>query len=494
MTAAVRLLAVWLTPALWLAMPALIVERGPEGVWIGLVLMLAPLIALASRSSAVSGRDHEPLLSVVILLFAVGILLWANMTLAADVATWLGAPRWAAIAATAVGGWLLTGWRAGGRLTPALLLAAAVAISVPLGELGREAGVGPLGAWAQVASQPAFRFPAASPWVIPGRDLAMAHGHSPIVFDEEHRLIAPAGGRLQARVLDVGRATDLEWTLAPGQSVTLRAGDRLYPGPALRLRFEADKRVPGAPASGIAWAAGGRPDWARQAGVLMTMLFGALALLRAGVADRIGRLEVAVAGGGLLVALLWAQGWALYSLLGAPDLFLGGVTPERLLAMPSLGGDHPARSALQASLLAGALASFLASSIALRERLGALDRTGSGEIGYDLGLWAGVFAIAALASLRPMDPWFLALFALGAAAAGLGPAALWGNEGVPSSVVTLAELVGLVVFGSLTAVAQLRGEVTAPLGGLLTYPALAAVPSGVLVLWIGRRVVRSPSP
>ena len=47
--------------------------------------------------------------------------------------------------------------------------------------------------------------------------------------------------------------------LAPGQSVTLRAGDELVPGAALRLRFEADKRVPGAPASGTAArAAGGR--------------------------------------------------------------------------------------------------------------------------------------------------------------------------------------------------------------------------------------------
>ena len=42
--------------------------------------------------------------------------------------------------------------------------------------------------------------------------------------------------------------------LRPGQSVTLRAGDRLEEGTALPLRFEPGKRVPGAPASGPAWS------------------------------------------------------------------------------------------------------------------------------------------------------------------------------------------------------------------------------------------------
>ena len=43
MTSAALYLAAWLTPVLWLAIPALILARGPEGLWIGLALTLAGL-------------------------------------------------------------------------------------------------------------------------------------------------------------------------------------------------------------------------------------------------------------------------------------------------------------------------------------------------------------------------------------------------------------------------------------------------------------------
>ena len=57
MTDAVRLLAVWLTPALWLSMPALILARGSEGLWVGLALTVAPLIALVAPGSAEPARS-----------------------------------------------------------------------------------------------------------------------------------------------------------------------------------------------------------------------------------------------------------------------------------------------------------------------------------------------------------------------------------------------------------------------------------------------------
>jgi len=490
MTSGVRLLAVWLTPVLWLGMPALILDRGPEGLGIAFALTLAPLIALAARSAEPALGGSEPLFPVVVLLFTVAVLLWANMILAGDVAVWLGAPRWQGIVITAAGGLILTGWRGGGRIAPVLLLAAILAVSVPLCARARAAGVGPLHAWARVASQTAFRFPPVSPWVTTGRELTILDGRAPLLFDEEHRVTAPAGGRLQARVLDGGRGTDLEWTLLPGQSVTLRRGDRLQRSSAVRLRFEADKRVPGSPPSGIAWAAGGTRDWQRRVGLLTTLLVGALVLLRAGAVAPMSRLSVAVMGAGLLGALLWAQAWAVYSILDAPDLFLGGVTPERLLTMPALAGDEHAWPALRVSLLAGGLLGFLASSVALRERLGALDRTGSGEIGYDLSLWAGVFSMAALASFWPLDSWFLALLALGAAGSSLGPAAFSSRATVPAGVGTLAGLVGLALFASLSVVAGFRGETPGLVGAVLAYPALGAVPAGTLVLWIGRAVRR----
>ena len=118
MTSAALFLAVWLTPVLWLEMPVLILDRGPEGLWIGLAMMLAALIALGARFSEAVPGERESLFRVVVLLLTVTVLFWANMVLAGDVAAWLGAPRWQGIVITAAGGWLLTAWRGSARIAP----------------------------------------------------------------------------------------------------------------------------------------------------------------------------------------------------------------------------------------------------------------------------------------------------------------------------------------------------------------------------------------
>ena len=138
-----------------------------------------------------------------------------------------------------IAAWLFAAWRGGARWLGVLWLAGLVGMSATLVELAREAGAGPLAAWERVASQSAFRFPAASSWVTTGQALGGAGARVPMVFAEEHRVTAPSGGRLRGRSVDGGRVTEREWTLAPGQSVTLRAGDRLDEGTALPLRFEA---------------------------------------------------------------------------------------------------------------------------------------------------------------------------------------------------------------------------------------------------------------
>ena len=485
MISAALLLAAWLTPAVWLSIPTLIVERGPDGLWVGLALIVVPLVALGIGPPRPNADAGEAVFPVVALLFTVGILFWANMSLAGDVAAWLGWPRWYGIAIAAAGACVLTAWPGGKRLVPALLLVAALGVSVPLADLARASGMGPIGAWDRIASQTAFRFPSTSPWVTNGRDLSTTYGRAPIRFDEEHRVTAAAGGRLYARAVDGVRMGDLEWTLAPGQSVTFRPGDRIQRNSTARLRFEPDKRVPGAPTSGMSWATGRALDWPRSAGLVVTVLFGALALCRTGAPVATSRTMVALVTGGGLVVFLWAQGWAVYSLLAAPDLFLGSVTPERFLALPVLADDDPARRLYQASLLAGGVAAFLASSIALRERLGALDRTGGGEIGRDLGLWTGVFAIAGLAGLWHFDCWALVLLALGVAASSVSPGSI-GSRAASPSAATVAGAVGLVVFLGLEVMEQVRGGAEGLLGAILAYPALAAVPAAALVLWVHR--------
>jgi hypothetical protein len=479
MSAAGRVLAVWLTPVLWLSMPALIVQRGPDGLWIGLALMLVPLIVLAAGTPQQAPEAPSSIFPVAVLLLTVGILFSANMMLAGDVATWLGFARWQGIAVTVAGGCLMTAWRGAGRLVGPLLLIAAVAVHAPLVELARVSGVGPLGAWAKVAAQPAFRFPTNSPWVTHGLPLGSINGRGPIRFDEEHRITVPSGGRLLGSTVNGSLPDGLEWTLAPGESVVFRPGDRLQHTSTPRVQFEPGKRVPGSPISGIAWAAGRTPDWARCAGLLVTLLFGALALCRAGHPMRMPRSAVTALAAGGLVAFLWAQAWAVYALLVSPDVLLGTVTPDRLLALPALR-DHPAGSLLQSSLLVGGLASFLASSIVLRERLGALDATGGGEIGRDLGLWTGVFTIAGLAAVWRLDCWSLVLLGLGAAGSTLG--AIVPGSAALNGRAAFAGSVGLVVFSVLTAMGHLHPGTEGLLRAVLAYPALAAVPAASLTL------------
>src|SRR5262249_28320604 len=162
--------------------------------------------------------------------------------------------------------------------------------------------------------------------------------------------------------------------------------------------------------SGMSWAAGRHFDGPRSVGLVVTVLFGAVALCRIGIPVASPRTMVTfVAGGGLLVFFL-GQGWAVFSFLPAAHPVLAGVTAGRLLTLAALV-DDPAHRIFQASLLAGGLAAFLASSVALRECLATLDRTGGGEIGRDLGLWSGIIAIAGLGSLWHFDCWALVLLA-----------------------------------------------------------------------------------
>jgi len=271
--------------------------------------------------------------------------------------------------------------------------------------------------------------------------------------------------------------------------------------PGARLRFEVGKAVPGAPSSGIAWADGRRGDSSRHWGLLLTVTGGALALVGFGATAKVSRGEMAVAGGGLLAVFAWGVVWAVYCALSAPDIFLGGVAVERLARPPSLlwaagaglwaAGAGPwaagAGRLVLALLPAAGLASFLASSVALRERIGGLDVTGGGEIGHDFGLWSAIIGGAALASFWPAEPWVLVVVALGLAASTLAPAVLWPPPADRGQWGTWAGLVGLAIFGALSVAGQWTRGSESWAGLPLVYPAVAAAPAAALVLWLARR-------
>lgn len=496
MTGAARTLALWLTPAAWLALPGLVLEGGPDGVWAGLLLLVAPLLALslAGASAPAAQSAREALFPVVALLVVVGLLFWANLVLAGDAAAWLGAPRWQGIVLAAGGAWLLVVWRGSGRMVPWLLLAALLGLAAPLAAVMEGAALGPMAAWSRVASQPAFRFPAGSPWVNPGRELRAGRGPGTLSFEEEHRITAAGPAQLHVRAHDGARVGETEWDLQAGQSTTVRPGDELRWPPGARLRFEAGKMVPGAPPSGIAWADGRRGEAWRRWGLCLTLVGGALALVGFGAAGRVRRPEMAWAGAGLVAVFTWGVLWAVYVALGAPDTFLGGAAVERLVRPPILSGAAGAgpwargfgRVVLMLVPAAG-LASFLASSMALRERIGGLDVTGGGEIGHDLGLWSAILGGAALASLWPVEPWKVVQMALGLAASTLAPAALWPPPAARAGWSSWAGLVGLALFAALALCGQWLGPVDGPIALPLEYPAIVAAPAAAAVLAIARR-------
>ena len=503
MTGGLGVLAAWLSPAVWLAMPALIISRGPDGLWLALTLALAPLLGAVARrpESAIGARP--PVVQGALWLVA-ALVAWANVALAAEVAAWLGAPRWQGIALAAAAGLIVMPWRGAGRLIAPLLALAAVVLGASLGELVREAGAGPLTAWDRVASQPAFRFSSGSPWVSAGRSFGAAGAvRVPIVFPEEHRVTAPLGGVLRGRSAGSTRAGDLEWSLEPGQSVTFRTGDRIEAeAPLPPLAFEAGKRVPGAPPSGMAWAARSAASTWPSLGVCLTLAAGGAALVGTGAPVAITRRGALLIAAGVVAAFLWAQGWAVYGLLASPELFLGGVAAGRLLdlrALAATGG--PWSGALGGALLAAGLASVAAFSIAMRGWLGARAASDARVA----ALWAAALLLAAAASfVWPADPWWLTVLALGAAASGLGPGALW--PAADARAAAAGGAVGLLVFAALAVVSVLRGAglafteparfaaLDAARDVVLACPVLAALPAGALALLALRRRTRRRVP
>ena len=479
-----RLLAAWLMPVTWLAAAAAMLRGGSEGAWLGLVLALAPLLALcvAARHPP-AGADPEPRLRAMALVLAVGLLAWANLSLAGDIAADLGGPRWPGAVIAGSPALILLAWPRAERFASAGLVLALIGVGLPLLTLAQAAGMGPLRAWDAVASREAFQFPRRSPWVTDGRVLGGQKARGPMAFDEEHRVTAPGGATLVVATRDLGRDSEREWKLEPGQSITFRPGDRLLVTGGAALRFEAGRRVPGAPPSGPDWAQGGRPVWRDRVGLAVTVLGGAVALLAAPGFITSSRGTAVAAGAALVAAFAWAQAWSVYGALQTPEVFLGGVTLAGLTEAPALAvGLHGPK--VQAILLAGLLAAFVASALALGSRAGVAG-------GRDVGLRAGVLVAATAASLLPGDAWAIAVAGLGVAGSAVAPGLLWPSE---PRLAAGASALGLVVFVLLSVLRWVQGPAPGAVGIATAYPAVVAIPAAGALLWLSRRAAPARRP
>ena len=83
-----RFVSAWATPVLLLAVPTTLVAAGRDGLWLGLLFVVAPLFAslLAARHRAVAPAGTRQSLPLVVMLLVIGVIVWANLSLAGDVA------------------------------------------------------------------------------------------------------------------------------------------------------------------------------------------------------------------------------------------------------------------------------------------------------------------------------------------------------------------------------------------------------------------------
>jgi hypothetical protein len=459
--------ALWLQPAL-VAVLALRVAAGEaDAPWLVLGALIAPLVALLARARRPAGRNPVAAAAAV---GAVTVLLAVNFLLAADAATLLGGAPWQGVSVAAALALLAPAAR---RLAAPALTLGAVALALALAAITLSTDTAPWTAWSRGGLRPALTFSEASAWVQDGERFARP---ARLTFGDGQRVTALTAGVYRVIERDAAPPTVRDWRLASGETLTLRPGDELSVGAGSRLRFEAGRRVPGAPASGAAWAdAPARGPWMLPAalGGLVTLVGGALALVPA-----TGRRGAPATSSPvlLLAGVTTATGWGVYAAAAAPDLTLSGSLLALWLRLPPLALGPRAGVPLAAVAAVGIVLLGVGGTVALRRRLAAAARPES-------ALWAGVVALAAIVTASPVDPWRLLALGLGLAAAMWTPSVLAARAtgGVVGSIA------GGVVFAALAGLPALAPAPAPPawLEALTRYPALAALPLG----WAAARAV-----
>jgi hypothetical protein len=474
--------AAWITPALLTLLTARVAAGHPEAPLLVLLAVTAPLVALVRPRVPVALNPVTRLAALVV----VGLVVWANVIVFADVAALLGGARWRGGVLAATLALLVTVWPAADRGRATVLTAGVACVLVVVAAAAAAGGRTPWGAWNDVASRPAFVF--------------SEHGAGArftratiLEFAEVHHVVALDAGAFRVAEQEGAHTVVREWLVGENDVLTLRPGDRLSLPAGSRVRFEAGKRVPGAPASGAQWAdaAGGHAARAPAAalGLAITLLGGAAALVppwtRGGGAAALAPLVcvwAAVCGG-------------IYAAAAAPELALADLSAAALIGVARALPYAGAAAGLTVVACAGLLALLVAGAQALRVRV--IETAGASAP----AAWAAVFALAAAGSVWAIDAWIVLSTALGlAACAWAAPLLAAGDQEKAGgwSPAALGSLTGALAFGALAALAVRLPQWA---GGIGDYPALLAAPLAWAVAVTARRpsarrgggTARSPS-
>lgn len=458
---ALGVVAAWTSPVLPAALAALVFSGDGSAALIVLIALVAPLMALL-------GPTLEPPANRITAgstALGVGILLWANFTLVAELGRLAGVDRWYALMVALViaiaPAWSrdLSAW------SLAVLPLGLIAFVTPLIAIAAIVGAAPWSAWSDIASRPAFAFSDRSPWVTDGRTLQKG---TMLLFTEPHRVTAVTPGVYRVFEQDDARVIVRESRLGSGDVLALRPGDRLELGRGVRVRFEPGKRVPGVVPSGVAW---GHPAPGRRVAIAL-QFFGATATLIGGAMTVMGgapsmtALTAFAAVFGLLLSMLAALAWGVYAMYAAPDLSVGAVLLTPLVEMPAAVDTRHA-AMLVTVVGVGLVALFAGTTAALHRRT---DRMLGMNPGRSQLVWTILCGAAFVAGFWPGDPWRVLLLGLGLlTSTWLAPALADVNR----SDAMIGAGGGFVVFAMLIAAGpRLPGD----LALLGQYPALISAP------------------
>jgi hypothetical protein len=508
-----QLAVAFLSPAALLTLAPRLLADGTRGPWATVTLasgavLVALVLAepwsrrLGSGTSLVevtAERWPAPGFAQVPLALAesLGVLLfvWAQLAAVRVLTQALGGWPRTAVAGLALMLAVLSGPRRLRSVTAAIGAAAAVlGLGVPLGAvLFATTPVWPR-VWADVGSRPRVTFSEKSPWVVQGGPIRTGDASANVLeFTEEQQVTVLGPGAVRLELWEGGTGRD-----APRNTeLTLRGGDRLVVQDGTWLRFQAARRIPGAPVNGPDWVSPPRlpVGAAALAGLGVTLAAGAFGLPAAAAALGRGAAGIRAARLGAGLVLAGAAGvllWALYAAWLTPEIYMGGVAGTEVYALPArVPALGAAGDPLRLLALAGLVAGGVAAALAALGGVAPVDREAVGPSRAPvaaLGLGAG-----ALAVLTPAGPWpvLVAAFALGASA--LAPPAVlvgWSARVTPRSLAAGAT-VGLTLFAGLSLVA-LWGRIGASgppsgstLAALLAWPALVALPANFLIAWLG---------
>ena len=477
-------MSTWLSPVILAVLAARIVAGDASAPTLVAIVVGAGLVSLLVAGRVVLTPSRA---TTVPLLVALVLVLAANLVVLGDLSRLLGFTHEAGIGAGVALALGAGGWAALDRWGRVVTPLGVVLVVRPLGRVVAAAGP-PWTAWQVVASRAAMTFGQGSAWVTHGGALG---DRARLTFREPHRVEAASAATWRVVERDASHVAVREWRLGAGEALTLRPGDELAVDPGALVRFEAGRRVPGAPPSGMVWA-DGRPRKLQEAfvavgGTALTLVVGGLALTPA---VPVAGITTIVAPTVLLAFAVGGSLWGLYGVALAPELSLVPRAFAPVLEVVTRVGSSRWHDTLIALVVTGVLVLFVGLAVTWRARLalafaelaGAFQRPALSR----LALFAAAAVVVGLAgalAVRGGDPWALLMWGLGlAAATTVAPRlAAAGPRG---------ELFGTVVGAATFVVVLFGGDRLPPLlAAVVDYPALAAAP----LAWLAARATRQPS-